>query len=87
MRSDRMTRGQLPASAADVEDNKAYFLGGTYLGDTNGDDNDIDGEAYIEAHGCLPRLRVWTAGLLHPRRHSRGLSCAGLHDFHYNPLH
>lgn len=82
MRSDMM-RGKVSAAAADDEEIGAYFLDGTYLGDLDGD----NGDEYLETHGCLPRLRVWSAGLLHPRRHSRRLSWAGLHDFHYNPLH
>lgn len=61
----------------------AYFLTGTYLDDLDGDSGD---DYLLEAHGCLPRLRTWTAELLHPRRHSRRLSWAGLHDYHYNVL-
>lgn len=61
----------------------AYFLTGTYLDDLDGESAD---DYLLEAHGCLPRLRTWTAELLHPRRHSRRLSWAGLNDYHYNIL-
>lgn len=65
-----------------LSENGAYFLTGTYLDDLDDD----SGEGYLEAHGCLPRLRTWTAELLHPRRHSRRLSWPGLQEFHYNIL-
>ncbi|CAN8099409.1 unnamed protein product [Discula destructiva] len=69
------------------EDDGAYFLDGTYLDDLDNDDGERDGHL-DGTHGCLPRFRVWTAGLLHPRRHSsRVLSWAGFDDFRYNPLY
>lgn len=83
MRPDMMRGGEGAPCATDNEEGSAYFLNGMYHDDLDGDDV----EDYLETHGCLPRLRVWTAGLLHPRRHSRDLSWAGLHDFAYSPLH
>lgn len=65
-----------------LSENGAFLLNGTYLDDLDDD----SGEGYLEAHGCLPRLRTWTAELLHPRRHSRRLSWSGMHDYHYNIL-
>lgn len=82
-----------PTDAADVvadeeEDEGAYFLHGTYLDDLDRGDDDEDGDGLLEPHGCLPRLRVWVAGFLHPRRHSaRVLSWAALDEHRYNPLY
>lgn len=82
-----------PDAAADVadeeEDEGAYFLHGTYLDDLERDDDDEDGDGLLlEPHGCLPRFRVWAAGLLYPRRHSaRVLSWAALDEHRYKPLY
>lgn len=89
MRLDMLGTSDLPAGSTDDEvegtsssEIGAYFLTGTYLDDLDGDSEEV----YFEAHGCLPRLRTWTAELLHPRRHSRRLSWSGLQEFHYNVL-
>lgn len=89
MRLDMLGTGDVLAGTTDDDvegisssENGAYFLNGTYLDDLDGD----SGESYLEAHGCLPRFRTWTAELLHPRRHSRRLSWPGLQEFHYDIL-
>lgn len=86
MRSERMGTGRIPAGATNEAGNSVCFLGGTYLNDLDDDDDD-DTADHLEAHGCLSRLRVWTARLLYPRRHSRRLAWASPCDFEYNPLH
>lgn len=102
-RTTRPTTGPERAGAADASEEEeeepepqgggggekpgAYFLHGTYLDDLERDD-DEDGDGLLETHGCLARLRVWTASLLHPRRHSaRVLSWAALDEHRYNPLY
>lgn len=73
------------AAAAAEEEGDAYFLDGTYLDDAA---DDKDGDGHLDTHGCLPRFRVWTAGLLHPRRYlARVPSWTGVDEHRYNPLY
>lgn len=82
--TEQRTRGRRPAAVVEEQDEIACLLGGTYLDDV---DSDEDGDGRLDTQGCLPRLRLWTAGLLHPRRHSaRGWSWVGSDESRYNPL-
>lgn len=70
-----------------------YLMIGTYMDqpervDEEEEEQEGDGEGDGEPRGCLPGIRTWLAGVLHPRRHqSVGLVWYGFRDFPYSVLH